>query len=95
MQILIVEDEDSLMESMVSYLELEGFRCERASDYHTAVCVLDKHDYICMLIDLNLPGGDGMELVKLARRRWTGAGKACQGKSDRIRDHYHIGKKYH
>ena len=67
MQILIVEDEASLMDSMVSYLELEGFRCEKASDYHTAVCVLDKHDYICMLIDLNLPGGDGLGLVKLAR----------------------------
>jgi DNA-binding response OmpR family regulator len=67
MRILIVEDESSLMESMVSYLEMEGFKCEQAADYHTAVCVLDKHHYICMLIDLNLPGGDGLELVKLAR----------------------------
>ena len=67
MRILIVEDESSLMESMVSYLEMEGFKCEQAADYHTAVCVLDKHHYICMLIDLNLPGGDGLDLVKLAR----------------------------
>ena len=74
MQILIVEDEASLMESMVSYLELEGFRCEKAADYHTAVCVLDQHDYICMLIDLNLPGGDGLELVKLARENQTESG---------------------
>ena len=74
MQILIVEDEESLMESMVSYLELEGFRCERAPDYHTAVCVLDKHDYLCMLIDLNLPGGDGLDLVKLARENQSESG---------------------
>ena len=74
MQILIVEDEASLMESMVSYLELEGFRCEKAADYHTAVCVLDKHDYICMLIDLNLPGGDGLELVKLAKENQSESG---------------------
>jgi len=74
MQILIVEDEASLMDSMVSYLELEGFKCERASDYHTAVCVLDKHDYICMLIDLNLPGGDGLGLVKLARENQSESG---------------------
>jgi DNA-binding response OmpR family regulator len=68
MQILIVEDEASLMESMVSYLEMEGFRCEQAGDFHTARGVLDKHDYICMLIDLNLPDGDGLDLVKMARQ---------------------------
>ena len=45
-----------LMESMVSYLEMEGFKCEQATSYHAGLCSLDKHDYICMLIDLNLPG---------------------------------------
>jgi len=74
MQILIVEDEASLMESMVSYLEMEGFRCEQAVDFHTAVGVLDKHDYLCMLIDLNLPDGDGLDLVRLARENETESG---------------------
>jgi len=74
MQILIVEDETSLMESMVSYLELEGFRCEQAPDFNTGVCVLDKHDYLCMLIDLNLPDGDGLQLVKLARENESASG---------------------
>jgi DNA-binding response OmpR family regulator len=68
MHILIVEDEESLMESMVSYLEMEGFRCEKADSYHMGLCALDLHDYLCMLIDLNLPDGDGLELVKLARK---------------------------
>jgi DNA-binding response OmpR family regulator len=74
MQILIVEDEVSLMESMVSYLEMEGFRCEQANTYHAGLCSLDKHDYICMLIDLNLPDGDGLELVKLARQNHHNSG---------------------
>jgi len=74
MQILIVEDESSLMESMVSYLEMEGFRCEQAPDFKTAVRILDKHDYLCMLIDLNLPDGDGLELVKLARENDSESG---------------------
>jgi DNA-binding response OmpR family regulator len=74
MQILIVEDEAPLMESMVSYLGMEGFRCEQASDYHTGVALLDKHDYLCMLIDLNLPDGDGLELVKLARENKSESG---------------------
>ena len=74
MQILIVEDEASLMESMVSYLEMEGFRCEQAADYHAAICSMDKHDYICLLIDLNLPDGDGLNLVKIARENHDRSG---------------------
>lgn len=74
MQILIVEDETSLRESMVSYLELEGFRCEQAPDFTTGASVIDKHDYLCMLIDLNLPDGDGLDLVKLARENESESG---------------------
>ena len=74
MQILIVEDEIPLMESMVSYLEMEGFRCEQATSYHAGLCSLDKHDYICLLIDLNLPDGDGLDLVKMARQNQNSSG---------------------
>ncbi len=74
MQILIVEDEVLLMDSMVAYLEMEGFKCERASDYHTALEAIDKHDYICMLVDLNLPDGNGLDLVRLARQNHSGSG---------------------
>lgn len=74
MQILIVEDELPLMESMVSYLEMEGFKCEQAPNFHTGLCSIDKHDYICMLIDLNLPDGDGLDLVKLAKQNQSDSG---------------------
>jgi len=74
MQILIVEDEIPLMESMVSYLEMEGFKCEEAASYHAGLCSLDKHDYLCMLIDLNLPDGDGLNLVKIAKQNNTSSG---------------------
>ena len=74
MHILIVEDESSLMESMVSYLQLEGFKCVRCSDYHSALRTLDKHDFLCILIDLNLPDGDGMDLVRIARQNQDRSG---------------------
>ena len=68
MQILIVEDEKSLMESMVSYLEMEGFECVTAGNYQSALNLMDNFEYICLLIDLNLPDGDGIDLVKLASK---------------------------
>ena len=68
MQVLIVEDENSLMESMVLYLEMEGFYCTRAKDYHSALGLMDIYNYVCLLIDLNLPDGDGIDLVKMARQ---------------------------
>ena len=74
MQILIVEDEVPLMDSMVSYLEMEGFKCACAADYHSALPLLDMHDYICMLIDLNLPDGDGLDLVRRARQNQATSG---------------------
>ncbi len=74
MQILIVEDEIPLMESMVSYLKMEGFKCEEATSYHAGLCSLDKYDYICMLIDLNLPDGDGLNLVKIAKQNQSNSG---------------------
>ena len=74
MQILIIEDELPLMDSMVSYLEMEGFKCEQAGDYQSALRVLDKHDYLCILVDLNLPGGDGLDLVRVARQNQDRSG---------------------
>lgn len=68
MELLIVEDESSLLASMVQYLEMEGYRCVTAADYHSALRILDKHNYICLLIDLNLPDGDGLDLVKVVRQ---------------------------
>ena len=74
MQVLIIEDEKPLMESMVSYLELEGFKCEQVFDYQTALRTFDKYDFLCILIDLNLPDGDGIDLVKMARKNHERSG---------------------
>ena len=63
-----------LLESIVSYLELEGFKCEQATTYHEGLCSMDRHEYLCMLIDLNLPDGDGLELVKTARKHHSNSG---------------------
>ncbi len=69
MKILIVEDETALQESIRSYLKVEGYICELASTLSEAEEKITLYKYDCLLIDVNLPDGSGLDLVKLAKSR--------------------------
>ena len=64
MKILIVEDEKVLNESMVTYLSGSGYICESASTYNDALERIDHHTYDCIVLDIMLPGGSGLQLLK-------------------------------
>ena len=64
MKLLIVEDEQALSESIVSYLKGENFVCDRADGYYSALEKIDIVDYDCILLDINLPDGNGLKLLK-------------------------------
>lgn len=64
MKILIIEDEKLLSESMVTYLKGEMYLCETAFDYITALNKTESYDYDCILLDIMLPGGSGLEILK-------------------------------
>jgi DNA-binding response OmpR family regulator len=64
MRILIIEDEKLLCESMASCLKQENFSCDIATDYREALARIDSIDYDCILLDLNLPGGSGLDLLR-------------------------------
>lgn len=67
MKILIIEDEEELRESIYAYLKVEGDICELASDYHAAMEKISLYSYDCILLDLTLPGGDGMKVLEEAK----------------------------
>ena len=71
MKLLIIEDEENLRNPMLQYLKKEGYLCEVATTFREGFQKLISYDYDCVIIDLNLPGGDGMELVGLVRRNST------------------------
>ena len=64
MKILIIEDEEELRESIYAYLKVEGDVCELALDYPTAMEKISLYSYDCILLDLTLPGGDGMKILE-------------------------------
>lgn len=64
MKILIVEDEIELAASMADYLEKENYRCEFAITFRQAIDKIAAYSYDCILLDLMLPGGDGIKILK-------------------------------
>lgn len=67
MKILIVEDEPELSASIVSYLQQEQYRCETALNFLEGQNkIIDCH-YDCVIVDIGLPGGNGLELIRLLK----------------------------
>jgi DNA-binding response OmpR family regulator len=67
MKLLIVEDEKALADSLSSYLQQESFVCEIASSYMQALQRIEQFDYDCILLDINLQDGSGLELLKILK----------------------------
>lgn len=68
MKLLIVEDEASLQKDIHQYLTAQGNVCDVASTYDSAYQKISIYDYDCILLDLNLPDGEGLELLKYLKK---------------------------
>ena len=64
MKILIVEDEPSLRELVSRSLEKERYVVETASDMESAMEKVELYDYDCILLDIMLPDGNGLEILQ-------------------------------
>ncbi|MEO8819286.1 MAG: response regulator transcription factor [Ginsengibacter sp.] len=64
MRILIIEDEKALSESINEYLSVHEYTCEMAEDYHSAVMKIEYNTYDCILLDITLPGGNGLKILE-------------------------------
>lgn len=67
MKILIVEDEVALSKSIVSYLNSENYLCEVAGNFNEAIEKVDSYDYDCVLLDISLPDGNGLSVLKMLK----------------------------
>lgn len=63
MKILIIEDNKELAESIRDFLVLAGYVCEWASNFGTAKEKLHMFSYDCILLDVMLPDGNGLDLL--------------------------------
>jgi len=64
MKLLIVEDEEKLSKNIDVYLSQENYICEVAYDFSTAINKISVNDYDCILLDITLPDGNGLNILK-------------------------------
>ncbi len=67
--ILVVEDEAIMREALVDYFSREGHKVDTADDGDKALEKFNLVNYKIMIIDLKLPGRDGISVLKEARMK--------------------------
>ena len=63
MRLLVIEDEKNLREDIIDYLSENGYKCDFASSIRSGIAKLSEIKYACVLVDMGLPDGTGMEVV--------------------------------
>jgi len=65
--ILVIDDDRIILDSLCEFLSLEGFRTNGAETLKGALAELEKQSYSLIITDVNLPDGDGLELLDVIR----------------------------
>jgi DNA-binding response OmpR family regulator len=68
MKLLVVEDEISLLRGIIDYFTQEDYACEGATSYQEGIQKLEDFKYDCIVLDINLPGGSGLQLLQYLRK---------------------------
>ncbi len=69
LRILLIEDDDRLAELTARYLERHGARVSRAGDGRAGLAAIERAPFDAIVLDLMLPGRDGVEVCREVRRR--------------------------
>lgn len=64
MKILLIEDEKELSQSIVQYLTRENYLCEAVYTFDDAVEKINLYRYDCIIVDINLPDGSGLNVIR-------------------------------
>ena len=68
MKLLIVEDQRELSGSIQAYLSTGKYTCDPAYDYYSAIEKLHVYEYSCVVLDLSLPHGNGLDILRQLKR---------------------------
>lgn len=86
MKILLIEDEPELRRTVKQFLHSEGYLVESAADFRKASEKAGDYDYDCVLVDISLPGGNGLDIVRELKKNHSQAGIIIISAKDSIDD---------
>lgn len=86
MKILVVEDEPDMLANIQQTLEKEDYVVETAKNFNSAMEKIGVYDYDCILLDISLPDGNGLELLKSLKKRGISDGVIIVSAKDSLDD---------
>ncbi|WP_254560923.1 response regulator transcription factor [Dyadobacter diqingensis] len=86
MKILIIEDEKELAGNIAAYLSDENYLCEFAETFQQAIEKVGAYNYDCILLDLMLPGGDGLRILETLKKENKQDGVIIISAKDSLQD---------
>ncbi len=69
MRILVAEDDAKLRSHLVGALQAAGHATDQTGDGEEALWLLGEHDYDAAILDIMMPGKDGVSVTRTARAR--------------------------
>jgi len=68
-RILIVDDDTIILDSLCEFLQVLEYEVEGASSFDQAVGLVDRDRFDLLITDVNMPGGNGFELLHMTRKK--------------------------
>lgn len=72
MRVLLVDDEEELVATLAERLEMRGYSVTWFTDYRAALAVVEEKTFDVALLDVRLPGMNGLELKRLLEAKQPG-----------------------
>lgn len=86
MKILLIEDEPSLAASISGYLAADGHLVESVGTLNDALNKSGVYEYDCILVDIGLPDGSGLDIIRQLKKDHQRAGIIIVSAKDSIDD---------
>lgn len=86
MKLLIIEDEFVLQEEIKKFLTKENYLCEVAGDFNEALEKISIYNYDVVLVDITLPGGNGLQLIQKLKKQHSNTGIIIISAKDSLDD---------
>ena len=86
MKVLIIEDEKALADPIEQYLSQGGYLCERVENYNNAKEKINLYHYDCIIVDIGLPDGSGLNIIRELKSNKSGAGIIIISARDSLND---------